>query len=253
MRTGVTGAAALVACGVRATLVVAMVVMVGGGCRRPRFVPPPPTVPPTVESVVAALGPRVRVHWAPYLRAAGLEYPPAELVLLAFKRERRLEIWGRADPAQAWARIDALPVLAASGVAGPKLREGDRQVPEGFYRLVAFNPNSRFHLSMMLDYPNADDLAAAAADGRTDLGSEIFIHGGARSIGCLAIGDVAIENLFVLVADVGIDRVEVIVAPHDPRGGIPLAPIAGLPFTGDLYRRLADRLAAFGPAPCSPQ
>ncbi len=176
-----------------------------------------------------------------------MPYPPAELALLAFKRERRLEIWGRADGP--WARIDALPILAASGGAGPKRHEGDGQVPEGLYRVVAFNPNSRFHLSLMLDYPNADDVAVADAEGRTDLGSEIFIHGGAASIGCLAIGDLAIEDLFVLVADVGMERVQVVLAPHDPRGGVPLTPVPGLPFTRELYRRIAERLAVFVASP----
>jgi hypothetical protein len=218
-----------------------LVAALAAACARPR----PAAVPPerTVASVVAELGPRVRPHWQPFFRAAGLEYPPPELALLAFKRERRLEVWGRAEGP--WVRIDALPILAASGDAGPKLREGDRQVPEGVYRVVAFNPNSRFHLSMMLDYPNADDVAVAAAEGRTDLGGEIFIHGGAVSIGCLAVGDRAIENLFVLVADVGVEHVEVIVAPRDPRDGRGLAPVPALPFTRDLYRRIEDSLRPF--------
>lgn len=231
-----------------------------GGCAPsrptvPRLPPlPMPTPVPsplarTAESVVAELGPRVRARWQPYVASAGLPYPPPELALLAFKRERRLEIWGRAvsgDPAGSrWARIDALPILAASGVAGPKLRRGDRQVPEGMYRVVAFNPNSSFHLSMMLDYPNADDLAVAAEEGRTDLGGDIFIHGNALSSGCLAVGDRAIEDLFVLVADVGLEHVHVIVAPHDPRGPIGLAPIPGLAFTAELYRRIEAALQAF--------
>ena len=201
----------------------------------------------TVESVVQELGPSARARWAPLCHVVGLDYPPPELALLAFKRERRLEIWGRQNGP--WVRIVAIPVLAASGVPGPKLREGDGQVPEGFYRIVAFNPNSRYHLSLMLDYPNADDIFEAERDGRTDLGGEIFVHGGARSIGCLAVGDYAIESLFVLVADVGIENVQVIIAPRDPRGGMTLEPIADIPFTADLYRRIEDGLQAFGGPP----
>ncbi len=228
----------------RAWPVLAVVAALAASCAPPRAVIPPAR---TVESVVAEVGPRARAHWTPFLRSAGLDYPPAELALLGFKRERRLEVWGRRADGP-WVRIDALPILAASGVDGPKLQQGDGQVPEGVYRLAAFNPNSRFHLSMMVDYPNADDLAVAAVDGRTDLGGEIFIHGGARSIGCLAMGDQAIEHLFVLVADVGLERVQVILAPHDPRGGIPLAPVAGVWFTADLYRRIEDALVPFGGA-----
>src|SRR4051812_46028735 len=114
-------------------------------CARTRMMRP---VAPerTVDSVVADLAPRARAHWGPFLRAAGSASPPAEIALPGFKRERRLEVWGRRIDGS-WARIDALPILAASGAAGPKLRQGDGQVPEGIYRLVAFNPNSRFHLS----------------------------------------------------------------------------------------------------------
>ena len=219
------------------------IVMFLPSCAPLRVAPAPPQR--TVESVVAALGPAVRLRLAAFMRDAGLDYPPHQLALLAFKRERRLEIWGR--DAGPWARIDMLPILAASGLPGPKLQQGDRQVPEGIYRVMALNPNSRFHLSIMLDYPNAYDVAVADAEGRTDLGGEIFIHGSAVSIGCLAMGDRAIENLFVLVADVGIENVEVIVAPRDPRGGIALQPVTGLPFTDDLYRQIETALLEFRP------
>lgn len=251
------GRAASAAALVAAALAVTVVVL-WSGCRRPLVAPPLPPLPPRptpeappvppraqIDAVIAAIGPQSRGHWAPLFRAAGLAYPPGDVVLLGFKRERRLEIWARGGAEDAFARVDAIPILAASGISGPKLRQGDLQVPEGLYRLIAFNPNSRFHLSMLVDYPNADDLAVAAADGRTELGGEIFIHGGAKSIGCLALGDAAIEHLFVLVADVGMEHVQVVLAPHDPRGGAPLAPIPGLPFTADLYRRIALRLAAF--------
>ncbi len=253
MRSGVGRSSRVVAAGLVAAAAI--------GCGRPSLVPPLPPLPepvipygppappaardPAVDEVVGALGARVRAHWKPLVAAAGISYPPGELALLGFKRERRLEVWGRDTPAAPWVRIDALPILAASGAGGPKLRQGDLQVPEGLYRLVAFNPRSRFHLSLMIDYPNTDDIAVAAATGRTDLGGDIFIHGGARSIGCLALGDRAIENLFVLVADVGLGHVEVVLAPHDPRGGLGLAPMPGMPFTADLYRRIADHLAAF--------
>jgi hypothetical protein len=241
-----------------ASLAIAVALIVGvGACAQsrgtapslPPLPMPTPGTPPTpvvnpIDAVIERLGPRVRPRWEALFRAARLSYPPAELALLAFKRERRLEVWAR--DGGAWARIDAIAILAASGGAGPKLRQGDLQVPEGLYRLIAFNPNSRFHLSMMLDYPNTDDLAFAAADGRFDLGGDIFIHGDTRSIGCLAIGDRPIEDLFVLVADLGIDHVQVVIAPHDPRGGIRLAPIPGLPFTADLYARIEAALVPFG-------
>jgi len=113
--------------------------------------------------------------------------------------------------------IKSYPIHAASGDLGPKRREGDRQVPEGLYRIDSLNPNSRFHLSMRVDYPNADDRRIAQLQNRTDLGGDIFIHGGAASIGCVAVGDPAIEELFTLAADIGIENSEVILAPLDLR------------------------------------
>src|SRR5690606_4961 len=96
--------------------------------------------------------------------------------------------------------VRALPVLAASGRVGPKLQYGDYQVPEGFYRIEALNPNSRFHLALRVNYPNAFDRAEAAREGRTHLGGDIMIHGSNASVGCLAMGDVVSEDLFVLAA-----------------------------------------------------
>jgi L,D-transpeptidase catalytic domain len=84
--------------------------------------------------------------------------------------------------------IHSYSVLVASGHNGPKLREGDRQVPEGFYRITSLNPNSSYHLSIKLNYPNAFDQQHADEEGRDRLGGDIFIHGKAASIGCLAMG-----------------------------------------------------------------
>jgi L,D-transpeptidase catalytic domain len=106
-----------------------------------------------------------------------------------------------------------------SGELGPKLREGDRQVPEGVYRITYLNPNSISHLSLALGYPNPFDRLHAEEDGRESaiLGGDIMIHGGARSVGCLAIGDQAAEDLFVLAADSDWEQAVVVVSPVDFR------------------------------------
>ena len=133
--------------------------------------------------------------------AAGLPYPPAELHLRAFKLERRLEVWARAagDPTPPFVPVATFPVLGLSGIPGPKRREGDLQVPEGFYRVDRFNPRSRFYLSLGLDYPNASDRRLAPDPDRP--GADIFIHGGEQSRGCLAIGDDAMALLYVATLD----------------------------------------------------
>jgi hypothetical protein len=169
----------------------------------------------TIDSVVARLGVAARVRMRPYFDSAGMAYPPRAVSLLVFKEERMLELWARGDNGYVFMR--EYPIHGASGGPGPKLREGDMQVPEGVYRICALNPNSAFHLSLKVDYPNAFDRQQAASEGRTNLGGDIFVHGGAASIGCLAMGDEAIEELFILVADVGMQNVEIIIAPRDFR------------------------------------
>ena len=128
-----------------------------------------------------------------------------------------------------------------SGVSGPKLREGDRQIPEGFYSVIGLNPNSRFHLSMKIDYPNPFDLKMAKKEGRENPGTNIFIHGKAASIGCVAIGDKNIEELFVLTALTGKDSVKVKIYPNDIRNGGTFANCKVCPdWLPRLYEKLAE-------------
>ncbi len=87
-------------------------------------------------------------------------------------------------------------------------------MPEGIYEIERLNPNSRFYVSMRLNFPNAWDQERAREEGRHEPGSDIYIHGQTASVGCLAMGDPAIEELFTLVVDVG-RTVPVIIAPVD--------------------------------------
>lgn len=175
-------------------------------------------------------------------KKVGLSYPPSEITMVGLKEEKRLEVYAREKPAGKWVLVDDLPILGASGKAGPKLKEGDRQVPEGIYRVEFLNPNSRFHLSLRLNYPNEFDRTMAAKDGRTNLGGDIMIHGGALSIGCLAMGDPIAEELFVLVADVGMSKTTVVLTPYDFRKR-PAKISTGVPsWTGDLYKQIEERL-----------
>ncbi|MCB1174841.1 MAG: L,D-transpeptidase family protein [Leptospiraceae bacterium] len=171
----------------------------------------------TVADVQATIGVAARERLRPFFDAREQPWPPAEIRLLAFKQERQLELWVRQADRLQWVMIRRYPILGASGVAGPKLREGDRQVPEGIYHIEGLNPNSSYHLSMKLDYPGAFDRERALAEARLEPGTNIFVHGSDRSIGCLAMGDPAIEELFVLVADSGYQNVTVAIAPNDLR------------------------------------
>ena len=108
--------------------------------------------------------------------------------------------------------------------------------------LEVWAPASSYHLSIRVDYPNAFDRARGAEDGRATLGGDIYIHGKAVSIGCLAIGDQNIEELFTLVADVGLPNARIVIAPARP-----LAVPEGAPsWTAGLYRDIARELARLG-------
>lgn len=115
--------------------------------------------------------------------------------LRAFKEEEELELW--VQQGGAWHLHHTYPILGQSGDLGPKTAEGDEQVPEGFYAVTprSMNPCSSYHLSFNIGYPNAYD----TAHGRT--GSLIMIHGKDCSIGCLAMGDPAMEEIYTLVAE----------------------------------------------------
>jgi murein L,D-transpeptidase YafK len=173
-----------------------------------------------------------------------LTFPPRKIAFLAFKAERQLELWS--EEGGKWRFVHAYPIQAASGMAGPKLREGDLQVPEGLYRVTVLNPASSYHLSLRLDYPNAFDLKQAKAEKRNQLGGDIYIHGKDVSIGCIALGDEAIEELFSLVSKVGKQNVEVIVAPVDFRARKELPRLRyEPPWLPELYDSIRKALTRF--------
>lgn len=114
----------------------------------------------------------------------------------AFKQEKRLHLYVQPGGAGRFVEFANWPICAASGVLGPKKAEGDKQVPEGVYGVTpeAMNNASSYHLSMNVGYPNAFDQAL----GRT--GSFIMIHGRCESVGCLAMTDPVIEDIWTLVS-----------------------------------------------------
>jgi TPR repeat protein len=177
----------------------------------------------------------------------GIDYPPANVTLVALKREARLEVW--AGTRERWTFVRSYLIRAASGRLGPKLREGDHQVPEGVYDVTALNPSSNYHLSLRLGYPNEFETARGAEDERARLGGDIMIHGGAVSDGCLALGDPAIEEIFALAERVGIERMRVIVSPLDLRRTDlrQAQALAGSRprWLGALYASIASGLAPF--------
>jgi murein L,D-transpeptidase YafK len=128
------------------------------------------------------------------LATAGLPATVDTVSLRAFKEEKVVELW--AGPAKGpLTLVKTYAICAASGELGPKRQEGDLQVPEGLYEIVEFNPASNFHLSMKVSYPNASD--RLRSDPRRP-GGLIYLHGNCASIGCIAIEDAPIEEVFLI-------------------------------------------------------
>ncbi|MGE0699640.1 MAG: L,D-transpeptidase family protein [Hyphomicrobiaceae bacterium] len=199
----------------------------------------------TVQSRLAELAPGALPRLMAKFEAAKAPWPPAEIALVAIKDEKALELYAR--PAKgSWTHIHRYKVLAASGKGGPKLRQGDRQVPEGLYRIALLNPNSSYHVSLRVNYPNAFDRKMAAKDGRSDLGGDIMIHGKNLSAGCLAMGDEAVEEIFVLAAKTGLAKVNVIIAPTDlRRKKAPELPPGHPEWLPGLYTEIAAAMSGF--------
>lgn len=197
----------------------------------------------TVEDRLAECGPAARAALEPLLKRESVQYPPKYVTLVCLKQERRIELWcsNESGPQR---HIKDYPIVSLSGKQGPKLARGDMQVPEGIYRVESLNPNSLFHLSLRLNYPNDFDRRKGREDKRSDLGDDIMIHGGAASIGCLAVGDAAIEELFAVVAETDLKNVTVLMCPMDFRTGSPVLAADAPRWTADLYADIEARLKA---------
>lgn len=200
----------------------------------------------TVEDRLEQYGEAARRRLLPHFEAAGVPYPPARMTLVGLKSERRLELYAAA-PRGELRFIRSYPVTAASGELGPKLRQGDNQVPEGLYKIELLNPNSLYHLSLRVNYPNAFDRARAAEERRTDLGGDIMIHGNEVSIGCIAIGDEAIEEVFTAAAQTGLQKLSVIISPVDARV-TPMPATRRPSWLPGLYAGIAAELKKLPPA-----
>ena len=132
------------------------------------------------------------------LSRAGVASENLNLFIRAFKKEEILEVWAKNSADDVFTKIKEYPFCANSGTLGPKRKEGDRQIPEGVYCIDRFNPKSKFHLSLGLNYPNESDLVLS---DKKKPGSDIFIHGGCATVGCIPITDEKIKELYVLASE----------------------------------------------------
>lgn len=170
----------------------------------------------TVESVIEKIQPSVKDRLRDELAATGYENEfPDEIILVGLKKERLLQVYAKMGDNIHF--LKEYPFTGFSGKIGPKLKEGDKQIPEGIYKIEYLNPNSSYYLSMKVSYPNEFDISKSEFSDIKDLGTNIFIHGKSSTVGCIPIGDEAIEEVFLLTHYAISKGVKVIISPQDFR------------------------------------
>lgn len=132
------------------------------------------------------------------LNSKNIAFSSVHLYLRAYKHEGVLEVWAKNRPDQKYQLLTTYPICQSSGSPGPKRKEGDLQVPEGFYQINHFNPQSNFHLSLGINYPNKSDRVFA---DKNHPGGAIYIHGSCVTIGCIPITDDKIKELYILAVE----------------------------------------------------
>ncbi|MEX2231454.1 MAG: L,D-transpeptidase family protein [Cyclobacteriaceae bacterium] len=131
------------------------------------------------------------------LKNTGLSFDNLNILLVAFKAEDELLLYVKKKNETTYKILLTYGVCARSGQLGPKRKQGDYQVPEGFYHINIFNPTSNFFLSLGINYPNLSDKRKSKAH---DLGGNIFIHGSCVTIGCLPMTDDKIKEIYLYAA-----------------------------------------------------
>jgi murein L,D-transpeptidase YafK len=122
--------------------------------------------------------------------------PSSPTLIRTYKMESELEIWKMKSNGE-YALLKTYPMCRWSGQLGPKKKEGDMQVPEGFYTIAPgqMNPNSHYYLAFNVGYPNAYDRAY----GRT--GGNVMVHGICSSAGCFSMTDEQVADIYAIARD----------------------------------------------------
>jgi murein L,D-transpeptidase YafK len=130
-------------------------------------------------------------------RQKGLVWPAKYIYIRSFKYDGQMEVWVKNDRKEPYKLFKTYKVCAMAGTLGPKRMAGDYQVPEGFYYINEFNPNSNYHLSLGLNYPNQSDKVLSDS---LRPGGDIYIHGSCVTVGCIPLTDEYIDEVYILAA-----------------------------------------------------
>ncbi len=195
----------------------------------------------TVESRIDNIQENVWNRLEKDLEQAGykMDYPK-EIILAAFKEERILQVFSK--DYNGIKLIKEYPFTAFSGELGPKLKEGDKQIPEGIYKVEYLNPNSSYYLSIKVSYPNEFDKSKTEFTNVSEMGGDIFIHGKSATIGCIPIGDEAIEEVFLLTQKAMNNTIKVIISPRDFRVNSNYPKIEKIDWENELYDIINNEL-----------
>ena len=120
-----------------------------------------------------------------------------ELFIRVFKKDKVVELWIKSKEEKTYKLFKTYVICSSSGELGPKRKQGDNQVPEGYYSISAFNPVSNYYLSLQVSYPNQSDRII----GKNNLGGEIMIHGNCVTIGCIPLTDNYIKEVYILAVE----------------------------------------------------
>ncbi|HPS31520.1 MAG TPA: L,D-transpeptidase family protein [bacterium] len=149
------------------------------------------------------------------LKKANIEQNKPNIMIVSFKHEMRLDVYGKNATDKQYRLLKSYSICAASGDLGPKRKQGDYQVPEGFYYIERFNPSSSYYLSLGLNYPNESDKKKSRF---SDLGGDIFIHGECVTIGCMPMTNDKIKEIYILALEAknnGQKKIPVYVFPFE--------------------------------------
>lgn len=195
----------------------------------------------SIESRVAKIQNKVWERIEYDLGIAGYKMDfPKKIILVAFKEERILQVYS--NDFYGIKLLKTYPFTAYSGKLGPKLEDGDKQIPEGIYKVQYLNPNSSYYLSIKINYPNEFDKSKSKLSNIADMGKDIFIHGKSATIGCIPIGDEAIEEVFVMTQKAINYKVDVIISPRDFRTNPNFPNIENIEWENELYALISEKL-----------
>lgn len=169
---------------------------------------------PTVQAALQKIEKPAHARLYAKFKETNTPYPPKKMIWVCYKAEKILDLYSQ-DGTGKYRKVLSYPIIGASGNAGPKLKEGDMQVPEGFYKLNGYRPHLAGYMGLDVDYPNVEDRRNARLEKRSNLGYDILIHGSRWSTGCLAMENEPIEEMFVLAHDVGFKNIELLFCPCD--------------------------------------